>query len=101
MVSQERSPDIDKDDGCRGHAVRHRRPRSRRRRRHGLLGEPTGLIVGLGSALPHRGITEQRFQGRVWTVVFDEPQMMRDGRGPFERAEISEESLVAAPPLDA
>ncbi|SEB78624.1 hypothetical protein SAMN04489806_1774 [Paramicrobacterium humi] len=57
--------------------------------------------MGLGSALPHRGITEQRFQGRVWTVVFDEPQMMRDGRGPFERAEISEESLVAAPPLDA
>lgn len=62
-------------------------------------GEPTGLIVGLGSALPHRALTGQRFQGRVWLVSFDEPQHLRDGRGPFTQAEISEESLMAAPPI--
>ncbi|GAB2525464.1 hypothetical protein [Paramicrobacterium agarici] len=62
--------------------------------------EPTGLIVGTGTILPHRGVTTQSVQARVWIVQFDEPQHLRDGRGPFSRAEISEESLVAAPPLD-
>ncbi|WP_208321936.1 hypothetical protein [Paramicrobacterium chengjingii] len=61
--------------------------------------EPTGLIVGSGAVLPHSGVTNQSVQARVWTVQFDEPQHLRDGRGPFSRAEVSEEFLVAAPPL--
>lgn len=61
--------------------------------------EPTGLIVGTGAVLPHTGVTGQSAQARVWIVEFSEPQHLRDGRGPFSRAEISEESLVAAPPL--
>ncbi|WP_208322069.1 hypothetical protein [Paramicrobacterium fandaimingii] len=62
--------------------------------------EPTGLIVGTGAVLPHSGVTNQNVQARVWVVQFDEPQHLRDGRGPFSRAEVSEEFLVAAPPLD-
>lgn len=64
-------------------------------------GEPTGLIVGLASTLPRRGMTAQSLQARIWTVAFDEPQHLRDGRGPFETAEISEELLMAAPPVSA
>lgn len=62
-----------------------------------FTGEPTGVIVSLGSPLPYSGITQHQFTGRVWVVAFDEPQFLADGRGPFERAEISEGSLVAAP----
>lgn len=64
-----------------------------------FAGEPTGLIVGLAGTLPRSGVTVQSVQARVWTVAFDAPQHMRDGRGPFERADISEELLVAAPPI--
>lgn len=64
-----------------------------------FAGEPTGLIVGLAGTLPRSGVTVQSVQARVWTVAFDAPQHLRDGRGPFERADISEELLVAAPPI--
>lgn len=63
-------------------------------------GEPTGVIVGLGSQLPQQGVTAQTRQGRTWVVAFDEPQFLPDGRGPFERATLSEEYLVAAPPVE-
>ncbi|GAB3618622.1 hypothetical protein GCM10027416_31790 [Okibacterium endophyticum] len=64
-----------------------------------FVGEPTGVIVSLGSALPYAGITRNARTGRVWVVAFDEPAYLADGRGPFERAEISEAFLEAAPEL--
>jgi hypothetical protein len=33
-------------------------------------------------------------------VAFDSPQYRADGRGPYERAEIVETSLIAAPPIE-
>jgi len=62
-----------------------------------FTGEPTGVIVSLGSQLPYAGITRGKANGRVWVVAFDQPAYLADGRGPFDRAEISEAFLVAAP----
>jgi hypothetical protein len=61
-------------------------------------GEPTGVIVSTGTARPD-GANVPGPSGPVWVVAFDAPQYRRDGRGPFEQAEIRQSRLVAAEPI--
>jgi hypothetical protein len=63
----------------------------------GWVGDPTGVIVARGSAVAYGAIDSSGLMGRTWLVAFDEPQYRADGRGPYERAEVSERLLVAAP----
>jgi hypothetical protein len=62
------------------------------------VGEPTGVIVGTGAA-SLRSVNLPAGSTTSWLVAFDEPQVRRDGRGPFERANIEQSLLVAAEPI--
>jgi hypothetical protein len=62
------------------------------------VGEPTGVIVGTGAA-SLRSVNLPAGATTSWLVAFDEPQYRRDGRGPFERANIEQSLLVAAEPI--
>ena len=63
-------------------------------------GEPTGVIIANGErtmrsiSLPNDGFTH-------WIVAFSEPQLRRDGSGPYETASIPAALLVAAEPAEA
>ncbi|WP_431277022.1 hypothetical protein [Leifsonia poae] len=62
------------------------------------VGEPTGVIVGTGAA-SLRSVSLPASGTSSWLVAFDEPQFRRDGRGPFEQANIEQALLVAAEPI--
>ncbi|MFF1878815.1 hypothetical protein [Leifsonia sp. NPDC058230] len=62
------------------------------------VGEPTGVIIGTGAA-SLRSVNLPAGATTSWLVAFDEPQLRRDGRGPFERANIEQALLVAAEPI--
>ncbi|MFE4469590.1 hypothetical protein ACFRFH_12325 [Leifsonia sp. NPDC056824] len=63
-------------------------------------GEPTGVIIARADrsirsiSLPNDGFTG-------WVVAFSEPQLRRDGDGPYETAIIPAVLLVAAEPAEA
>lgn len=63
----------------------------------GWVGDPTGVIVASASHVAGGAFSVERLSGRVWTVVFDEPQYRADGTGPVERANIPEYLLMTAP----
>jgi hypothetical protein len=66
----------------------------------GWVGDPTGVIVSVAHSAGAGPLGRLRLGGRTWVVAFDSPQYRADGRGPYERAEIVETSLIAAPPIE-
>ncbi len=62
------------------------------------VGEPTGVIVAAGTARPD-GANVPGPSGPVWVVAFDALQFRRDGRGPYDHADIAQAKLVAADPI--
>lgn len=63
-------------------------------------GEPTGVIIASGDrSLRHVSLPNDGFT--TWVVAFSEPQLRRDGSGPYETAVIPSALLVAAEPAEA
>ncbi|WP_423917384.1 hypothetical protein ACPEEZ_08355 [Frigoribacterium sp. 2-23] len=59
---------------------------------------PTGVVLRAGGSA-WQGVSSIGGSARTWWVEFDVEQTDRDGRGPFDRAQVAERFLRLAPPI--
>lgn len=61
------------------------------------VGEPSGEIVAAAEEQGWAWVVGEMSADFPWIVVFDEPQYLKDGTGPFERTAVAAWRLIPAP----
>jgi hypothetical protein len=59
-------------------------------------GEPSGVIVSRGDNVVFGTSGASGSRNDAWVVVFDEPQYLKNGRGPFHESRIAGRRLEQA-----